>query len=236
MPGGDGALFTLEVKTEGLSSGLSRLLGGISKESSSREGSCSGKADSGGPCIGGSSKSKEGDGGERILHGGVFDVVQCTTGASMPQSRIDVGEKQGLMFSNDNCAYETCVCSLPPHLHWLRDAVSTNLRICHLPPPVVLLIFVMVWCQAQVQSACRVRTISSICGPVGGHRNRRIYKWNRNMEPKIGYDIFLPLVLSSQTLSYVTDVLMKDARKKVCTLHTTSLFVSFLPVLYLLVL
>ena len=41
------------------------------------------------------------------------------------------------------------------------------------------------------------------------------------MEPKIGYDIFLPLVLSSQTLSYdVTSVLMKDARKKVCTLHS----------------
>jgi len=103
MPGGDGSLFTLEVKTEGLSSGLSRLLGGKSKESSSREGSCSGKTDSGGPCVGGSSKSEEGDGGERILHGGVFDVVECT-GTSMPQSRIDVGEKQGLMFSSDNCA------------------------------------------------------------------------------------------------------------------------------------
>ena len=60
------------------------------------------------------------------------------------------------------------------------------------------------------------------------------------MEPKIGYDIFLPLVLSSQTLSYdVRDVRVDERREKEglhfaqSFLHT-SLFVSFLPVLYLL--
>jgi len=103
MPGGDGCPITLEVKTEGLSSGLSRLLGGNSKESSSSEGSGSGNTDSGSPCAGGSSKSEEGYGGERKLHGVVFDVVECTRTA-VPQSRMDVGEKKGSMFSSDNCA------------------------------------------------------------------------------------------------------------------------------------
>jgi len=68
MPWGDLLVSFLEVKTEGLGSGLSSLLGGNSEKSSSAEGSSSGDTDGGGPCVSGPGKGEEGEGRYRKLH------------------------------------------------------------------------------------------------------------------------------------------------------------------------